>query len=332
MIQGLTDVSPQPRRLAPALGPGARIALIAPCAPYDPAEFEAGRARLMSEGFQVQIGREHARPGALVAGTTRDRLAELHDAFTDPAVDALMAIRGGYGVMHLLPGIDWELVARHPKLLVGLSDVTPLLGALFERAGLVSLHGPMVAGLGGRTDEPSIQRLLAALTRAEPLAPMQADGDAATWCLSPGSARGTVVGGNLAMLAATAGTPFQVSARDRILLIEEVGEPPYRVDRMLVQLRLSGALDGCAGIGFGEMVGCESPDRVGYSLRDVVRDQVADLPLPVVWGLPFGHGARNWTFPVGGRAELDANEGQIRFLEAAVVPPRPSTRSAGHRA
>ncbi len=305
-----------------ALRPGACLALIAPASPYDPGEFEGGRARLEALGFQVRSGGGHRPPGALVAGSAEDRLAELHDAFSDPDVDGIIAIRGGYGVMHLLPRIDWQLLSRHPKLLVGLSDLTPLLNAAFDRAGLITLHGPMVVGLGGRNDEASVTRLNDALCRPGPLPELGCDGNAGRWKLRPGRAEGRLVGGNLALLAATIGTPFQVLARDRILMIAEVAEPPYRVDRMLTQLRLSGVLDGCAGVAFGEMIGCDPAEGVGYSLRDVVRDLLSDLPAPVIWGLPFGHGPRNWTFPVGVRAELDADAGRLRFLESAVAAPR----------
>jgi len=302
----------------PALPPGATLALIAPAAPYDAGEFQGGRQRLKSLGFRVRHADGHRRPGALVAGTVAARLEELHGAFADPEVDGIIAIRGGYGVMQLLDRIDWDLLARNPKPLVGLSDLTPLLNAALDRAGLISLHGPMVVGLGGRTDGASVDRLMSALTHSEPLPSMRCTGDAGPGCIQPGRAEGRLVGGNLAMVAATAGTPFQLRGRGRVVLLEEVGEPPYRIDRMLTQLRLAGLLDGCAALGFGEMVGCEPAEGVGYSLRDVVRDAVADLTVPVLWGLPFGHGTRNWTFPVGVRARVDAEEGEIRFLESAV--------------
>ncbi len=315
----------------PALADGARLALIAPASPYDPAEFAAGRARLERAGYRIAAVACHRRMGALVAGSVAARLDELHRAFADDEVDGVIAIRGGYGVMQLLDRVDWSLLAAHPKPLVGLSDLTPLLNNAWQRAGLVTLHGPMVVGLGGRTDEMSVDRLLWALRRPEPLADLPADGDADSWCLHPGRAAGRVVGGNLAMLGATLGTPFAVDTARRILLIEEVAEPPFRVDRVLTQLRLAGALDRCAAIGFGEMAGCEPADGVGYSLRDVVGEALTGLDLPVLWGLPFGHGARNWTFPVGVRAELDADGGQIRFLEPAVDSSRDSNLTAERR-
>ncbi len=317
----LTTAPIRPR----ALAPGDRLALIAPASPYDPAEFAAGRARLEQAGYRVAPVGRHRAMGAMVAGSVGARLDELHGAFADPEVDGVIAIRGGYGVMQLLDRIDWSLLAAHPKALVGLSDLTPLLNGAWQRAGLVTLHGPMVAGLGGRTDAPSVDRLLWALSHPEPLADLAADGGPDDRCLHPGRAKGRVVGGNLAMLAATLGTPYAVDTAGAVLLIEEIGEPPYRVDRMLTQLRLAGVLARCAALGFGEMVGCEPIDGVGYSLRDVVRDALAGLDLPALWGLPFGHGSRNWTFPVGVRAELDADGGRIRFLEPAVDPPRPST-------
>ena len=308
-----------PRR-PPALRAGDRIALIAPASPYDPAELAAGKRRLEDAGFEVAVSGEHRPPGHLVAAPIRQRLEELHEALAAPDVKAVIAIRGGYGVMHLLPHVDWSLIAAHPKLLVGISDITPLLNGVVDRAGVTTLHGPVAVGLGGRTDEESVDRLLQAMTSGEPLPLLDSDGPAEEHCLSPGRAQGRTCGGNLSLIAATAGTPFQLRTEGRILLLEDVGEPPYRIDRLLTQLRLSGMLRAAAAIGFGEMLGCEAGEGVPYRLRDVVRDAVADLPLPVLWGLPFGHGSRNWAFPIGARATLDAEVGTVVFHEPAVDP------------
>ncbi len=305
--------------LARALRPGATLALVAPAAPYDPERYRRGVDRLRGLGYDVRAGGPHRPPGHLVAATVGERLEELHRAFADPGVDAVLAIRGGYGSMGLLPGVDWALLAAHPKPLIGLSDLTPLLNAAYDRAGLVTFHGPMVVGFGGDTDDGSIERLVAALTDPAPLPDLVADGDAAAYRLRGGVARGRVAGGNLAMLASVQGTPFEPRLDGRVLLLEDVGEPPYRLQRGLVQLRLGGALDRCAAVGLGEMVGCAVPDGARYTLREVVQDALDGLAVPVLWGLPFGHGARNWTFPVGVLAELDADAGRVRFLEPAVA-------------
>jgi len=314
-----TTVDSSPTR-PPALGAGDRVALIAPASPYDRDEFAAGVRRLEDRGFEVGAVGEHRPAGHLVAARAHQRLDELHAALADPEVKAILAIRGGYGVMHLLGRVDWSLAAAQPKLLVGLSDITPLLNGVFERVGVTTLHGPVVVGLGGRTDDRSVDRLFEAMTVAEPLPPLDADGGTEEYCLSPGQARGRICGGNLSLIAATAGTPFQLRTSGRILLLEDVGEPPYRIDRLLTQLRLAGMLQAAAAIGFGEMVGCEAPEGVPYRLRDVVRDAVADLPLPVLGGLPFGHGSRNWAFPIGARASLDAEAGTVAFHEPVVDP------------
>lgn len=305
--------------LARGLRPGATVALVAPASPYDADRFHRGVARLQALGYRVRPGAGHRAPGHLVAGSLAARLDELHGAFADPAVDAVMAIRGGYGSMALLPHLDWALLAAHPKPLVGLSDLTPLLNAAFDRTGLVTFHGPMVVGFGGDTDGPSIQRLLDALTRPVPLPDLVAGGTAAEHRMVPGTARGRLAGGNLALVASTLGTPYAIRPEGRILLLEDVGEPPYRIHRELVQLRLAGVLDRCAAVGFGEMVGCGVPDGARYTLRQAVADAMDGLSVPVIWGLPFGHGKRNWTFPVGVDAELDAGAGQVRFLEPAVT-------------
>lgn len=313
-----SSTADRPLRRPAALRAGDRIALIAPASPYDPEQLSAGKQRLEEAGFEVTVGVDHRPMGHLVAASAPQRLDELHAALADPSVKAVMAIRGGYGVMHLLDRVDWSLVARNPKILVGISDITPLLNGLVDRAATMALHGPVAVGLGGRTDDESVDRLLAAMTVAEPLPPLTAEGDAEQYCLSPGNARGRICGGNLSLIAATVGTPYQLRTMGRILLVEDVGEPPYRIDRLLTQLRLAGMLESVAALGFGEMLGCEAADGVPYGLRDVVRDAVADLPLPVLWGLPFGHGSRNWAFPIGAQAVLDAEAGTVVFREAAV--------------
>lgn len=297
------------------LSSGGRIALIAPASTYDPDEFARGIGRIRDLGFRVTHRDDHRAPGHWIAGTVKQRLDELHAAFADPAVDAVMAIRGGYGVMTLLREIDWQLIAENPRPLVGLSDLTPLLNNVAQRAGVATLHGPMVVGFGRRTDDASVDRLIGAMTVAEVLEPLQADGSIEDWCLGPGRARGRLCGGNLSMIAATVGTPYQLDTDGAILLLEDVDEPPYRLHRLLTQLKLAGILDGCAGIGFGEMVGCDPADDAAFALRDVVRDAVADLPAPMLWGLPFGHGSRNWAFPIGVRAVLDADGGHVTFTE-----------------
>ncbi len=314
-MPGFAATTPRPPR---PLARGGTVAVIAPASGYDPGEYVGGVARLRDLGFRVREGRRRHPPVGSTAGSRQERLDELHAAFSDDTVDAVIAVRGGYGVMHLLPGIDWELLAAHPRPLVGLSDLTPLLNAAADRAGLVTVHGPMVVGLGGRTDDASVERLVSLLTVDAPPPPLAADGDVDAWCVSPGRARGRLCGGNLALIAATTGTPFALRTEGRIVLLEEVGEAPYRIDRALTQLRLAGTLDGCAGIAFGEMVRC-GDDGAGTSpVREVVRDVLSDLPVPVVWGLPFGHGARNHAFPIGALAEIDASAGRLTFLEPAV--------------
>ncbi|MBU0508044.1 LD-carboxypeptidase, partial [bacterium] len=174
-------------------------------------------------------------------------------------------------------------------------------------------------GLGRQEDDPSVDRLLAALTSEEPLPPLEADAEVADWCLAPGVARGRTCGGNLALIAATVGTPYQLRTDGRIVLLEDVCEPPYRIDRMLAQLRLAGLFERCAAVGFGEMLDCAPPDTARYDLRGVVHEALAGLPLPVLWGLPFGHGARNQTVPIGVKATLDADRGRLTFHEAAAT-------------
>lgn len=298
-----------------ALGQGATVQLVAPSSAFDPRAFAEGVSWWESRGFRVVYRSDIADRAHYLAGPARRRVAEIHQAFEDPDVDAVVAVRGGTGCQQLLPSLDFDLVRRHPKPLVGCSDLTVLLNALADRTGLVSLHGPMAAGLPGRVDEPSQERLLAALTRSERLPPLQARGDAYWHCLSPGVARGRACGGSLTMVAASCGTPWQVDTRGAVVFLEDVGERAYRIDRMLQQVRQAGLFDHAVGIAFGEFVDCPVGEGASYGLRDVVSRCLRDLPLAMVWDLPFGHGATNLCFPIGAEVEIDAGAGTVAFRE-----------------
>jgi muramoyltetrapeptide carboxypeptidase len=285
--------------------------VVAPASPFPRADFEAGVSRLR-ERYRVSWDEGiFARDGYL-AGSDARRLAELRAALSDPDVDALVAARGGYGVTRLLDRLGAEEVAAAPKLLVGFSDLTAL-HALWARAGLRSLHGPMVAALG-RAEPAWVERWIGAV-EGEPMA-------AATGltALSPGVAEGPLVGGNLAVLAALCGTPHAPPLDGAILLLEDVGEAPYRVDRMLTTLRHAGWLERVAAVVLGLFTACD-PRPDGRTVTEVVRERLGDLRVPVVAGLNAGHEPDNVEIPLGARARVDADRGVLTFLEGAVARP-----------
>ncbi|HET8656160.1 MAG TPA: LD-carboxypeptidase [Longimicrobiaceae bacterium] len=302
----------------PALRPGARVALVAPAGPLPPEAVERAEARVRSLGWEPVTG-AHARcRRGFLAGSDDERAADLDAALRDPANDAVWCLRGGYGTMRILDRLDWGALTARPRPVIGFSDNTALHLAI-QRLGIVSFHGPHPAV----ADLPpfAVDGLVRTLTIPEPagVLPFPASGPARAEMMVNGVAEGPLVGGNLALLAALAGTPYALRAAGAILFIEEVGEPVYRVDRFLTQLRLSGALDGVAGVAVGAF--SESPDEGSPDLPssvDVVAERLADLDVPVAAGFPFGHVPASWTLPVGVRARLDATAGTLALLEAAV--------------
>ncbi len=241
------------------------------------------------------------------------RARDLQRAIDDPAIDAIWAVRGGYGTMRILERIDWTLLRERPRPFIGFSDNTAIHMAL-ARHGLVSFHGPHA----GATRPPFTRAcfeaiLFDAFSGRLPLPPGTA---LETRC--GGSAEGTLTGGNLTLLAALCGTPFQMRAHDCIVLIEDVGEPAYRVDRALTQLIMSGSLAGAAGFAIGQFTDRKN-ERDEPRFEDVCAERLAPLGVPLLCGLPFGHGDEQWCIPLGARARIDAAAQAVELLEPGVV-------------
>jgi len=297
-------------RKPPALRGGDLIGVIAPGAAVEEEAVRAGAAVLEQAGYRVRIGASVQRKSGYLAGTDKERLADLVEMFGDPEVRAIVAARGGYGSGRLLPLFDPATARQHPKIFVGYSDLTFLLAQLIQRAELVAFHGPMVAELEQNPD--GAETLLAMLS-----------GDRTQWNLSasaivqPGTAEGVIVGGCLSILVAMLGTPYALETAGRLLFIEEVNEKPYRIDRMLTQLRQAGKLDAVAGVIFGEMAGCVAAPQEAVTVKDVIRDAFAGVSYPVVFGLCSGHGGGTTTLPLGIRARL-AGE-RLSLLESPVA-------------
>jgi len=292
------------RKPAP-LAPGDTIAVIAPGAAVDPLALDAGVVHLENLGLRVVRGRHLLERRGYLAGSEAQRLADLVEAFRDPQIKGIFAARAGYGCGRLLPLLDPEIFRTCPKVFVGHSDLTFLLSYLIDTAGLVTFHGPMVAGLSAR----AAKSVVAMVTGArEPWQQVAAE------VVRPGTGEGLLVGGCLSIVTALLGTPWAVPTKGRILFLEDINEKPYRIDRMLTQLRQSGAFEGIAGVAFGEMVGCTAGEGEAVGVRDVIRDAFYRAPFPVAFGLPSGHGAGTTTLPIGVRARL-AGE-RLTLLEA----------------
>jgi muramoyltetrapeptide carboxypeptidase len=309
-----------------ALRPGDTIAVVAPSGWVSRTRLETGVSMLREWGFDVRVGAgAGAGRGYLAGESDAANAAELADSFADPGVAGIICARGGYGAMRLLPHIDWDVIRANPKVFCGYSDITALHLAIRREAGFVTFHGSMVQRQG---DEPGLQpwsaeSLLRAVTRVDPLGTVVSppDGPAVT-TLVAGAATGALVGGNLTLVASLCGTPWQLDARGCLLLLEDTDEAPYRVDRMLTQLRLAGVLDGVRGIVFGDSPTCEprEGDPRPVALVDVLRDRLGDLGVPLLYGFPCGHSPVRATLPLGIPATLDADAGTLTLLEPACAP------------
>lgn len=290
------------------------------CAPSGPADAERvrrGVAELESLGFRVRVPEDILARSRFTAGSVERRAAELTALFGDDDVAGIFCARGGAGAGQLLPMLDAGQLGRNPKVFVGYSDVT-FLHLLLNREGLVTFHGPMVARelADGRYDRDS---LLVAVGGSS----FASRPEDELLALRAGEAEGVLRGGCLAILAAATGTPWALrpEAAGTILFLEDVDEPPYRIDRMLWQLRRSGAFEGVRGVVFGDMRGCSPPQREDWALEDVLLEALAGLDVPVALGLSSGHAAGpNVTLPLGVRARLACGDtARFEVLEPAVV-------------
>lgn len=288
-----------------ALRPGDEVSVVAPSGPFDRAAFERGLELLSARYRPVYTEGIFAKERYL-AGHDERRIEELRSALENERTRAVFCARGGYGAMRLL---DRLRVPERPKLLVGFSDITALHAAL-QCAGWVSIHGPVVTQLGalGQATAQELFRLL-----EEPGGGLQLRGEP----LIEGVAEGLVIGGNLSVLTRLLGTPFFPSVEEAILLLEDVGERPYRLDRMWQHLELAGAFRRVRGIALGNFTACEEPDG-SISVKDVVRELAASAGLPCAMELPIGHGRVNRPIPLGARGVLDGGAGTLRFVEGAV--------------
>lgn len=292
------------RKPAP-LAPGDKVAVLSPGAAVDAAALEAGIRELEALGLEVVRGDHVFGRRGYLAGSDAERHADLVAAFRDPSIKGIVAARGGYGCGRLLPLLEPELFRANTRIFVGHSDLTFLLSYLGNIAGMVTFHGPLVAALSAK----AAASLFAMVSGAR--APWQ---QAATEVVRPGTGEGRIVGGCLSIVTAMLGTPWALPTKGRILFLEDVNEKPYRIDRMLTQLRQAGAFDGVEGVVFGEMIGCSAAPDEAVTVRDVIRDAFHRAPFPVAFGLPSGHGASTVTLPLGVRARL-AGE-RLTLLEA----------------
>jgi muramoyltetrapeptide carboxypeptidase len=303
------EVMARPR----ALAAGARVALVAPAGPVTAERIDRAVAQCQGLGLEARVAPSALQRRGFLAGTDEQRLRDLQSALDDGAVDAIWALRGGYGSMRIINQVDWTSLKRRPKPYIGFSDNTAIHCAL-QQQRIVSFHGPHAGG-DFPTETESAFRCVLFQSAAAGVLPLRAQ-DPVPRPLRAGSVEAPLYGGNLALLAALCGTALSPRARGCILFLEDVGEPAYRVDRMLVQLRQAGALDGVVGLALGRFTECDEQDEP--DVMGVLEELAETLRVPTVVDLPVGHVEHNWTVPVGCRARLDADNGLLQIIEPAV--------------
>jgi len=305
-----------PRRIIrpPALRPGDTIGIAAPASPFDEGAFETGLETLRAMGFAVKVPGGIFEKHGYLAGSDTRRAELLMDLFSDDTVQAIFCARGGFGSMKVLPLLDFNVIRRHPKIVVGFSDITALLAALYVRSGLVTLHGPMVTTLPKGSQKTTIA-LVDALCSTRPVTLKPSE----PVILNPGKAKGLVLGGNLTVLTHLVGTPFEPPFGGHILFVEDRGEALYRIDRTLSQLGLSGRLNGVVGVMLGSFEGCGPLNDV----YGIVKKAFHRRDIPMLAGFELGHLAENMTLPLGVSAVLDTQTGTLQFLDSAVRTVQP---------
>ncbi|OGQ97815.1 MAG: LD-carboxypeptidase [Deltaproteobacteria bacterium RIFOXYD12_FULL_55_16] len=291
--------------LAAPLKKGDTIGIIAPAGPVrNEGDFAAGLKILSELGFKTRYQSNILRHHDYLAGTDQERLAELHELWRDPEVKAILAVRGGYGCLRLLPDLDFALIRQQPKMLIGFSDLTVLLLAIQQKTGLITFHGPMLTTLP-RSDRDSQEAFIQLLTgRSAP--EIKTKG---LEILKGGQARGRLLPGNLTSLVHLLGTPWEPDWKDTILVLEDIGEAPYRIDRLLTHLWAAGRLEQIAGLILGDFEQCGEREAIWQRTLELL----AHRPIPIWANFPCGHGSRNQILPVGVEAQLDSSTGRLVF-------------------
>ena len=308
------------RLLPQPLNPGDTVALVSPSAAMDdPFDLQLAREVLEALGLKVKTGSHYAGRRGHLSGTDVERAGDLNAAFADNAVKAVICARGGSGAARLLPLLDYDLIRRNPKVLLGYSDITALHNAIHARTGLVTFHGPNGAGNWNAFNADQFRRVFFQRERMQYRNVSETGDDLVqrknrTITLTGGKARGELVGGNLAVLTALAGSPYLPDFSGRILFLEDVSEAPYRIDRMFSTLKLMGALDKVAGVIFGECSDCNPGDGYGsLTLEQILNDYIKPLGVPAYRGAMIGHVREQFIVPVGGSVEMDADAGSFRM-------------------
>jgi muramoyltetrapeptide carboxypeptidase len=311
----------KPKRLIP----GDTIAIVSPASPsLTTVHQNSGIEALERLGYRVVTGKHANDRHLLFAGKEKDRAGDINAAFRDKSVQAIICTRGGCGTSQVLPYIDYALIAKNPKILVGYSDITALQIAIFNATGLVTFYGPMVAtDFGKGLTQYKINNFINVLTETKQTIELKNPSTKKMLTLHPGTAEGQLAGGCLSIVVSTLGTEHEIDTKDKILFFEDIDEQPHRIDRYLTQLIKAGKLQQANGIIFGTFTKCEylTKDnyfKFGVKLLDLIKERISPLGIPSIYGLQFGHVANKLTLPFGGYATLDATQCCV-FIDPCVV-------------
>ncbi|WP_088330619.1 LD-carboxypeptidase [Lacimicrobium sp. SS2-24] len=305
---------------------GDKVAAIAPAsAIFDPVELDIAKESFEALGLVVVPGQHVLDRHGYLAGKDEDRAADINRAFADPQIKGIIALRGGWGCNRVLAHLDFDTIAKNPKVLLGYSDITSLLNSMYAKTGLVSFHGPVGLSYWGEFQADQLRRVVFEGEKTtmqnypqEETALTMRSNRART--VKSGKARGILVGGNLTVLTSMIGSPYVPDMRGKILVLEDVGESIYRIDRYMSTLQMAGILDQVAGVVFGHCTKCEPQKGYGgFTLMEVMEHYLKPLNVPSYYGAQFGHIKDNHILPVGIEAEMDADAGTVTLLQAPVV-------------
>jgi muramoyltetrapeptide carboxypeptidase len=305
-----------------ALKPQDTIGIVAPASPAPLENLDKALDILEKMGFKTKVGTSCYEHRGYLAGSDETRASDINEMFRDPDIDAIICMRGGYGTPRILELLDYDMISKHPKIFMGYSDITAIHIALVQKSNLITFHGPM---LTSDFTSPEFEKytkgmMIKTLTQNVPLGEVKSpEYEPKVEVLVAQDAQGELIGGNLALIAATIGTPFEIDTKGKILMIEEVGEEPYRIDRMLTQLKLAGKLDDATGIVLGQFTDCnpQAPEN-SLSLEEVLEDIFSSLKKPVLKNVCFGHGRHKATIPLGVKASINAKRESLIIEESGV--------------
>lgn len=314
----------------PRLSSGDKVGLVAPAWLITENDLQLSVTRVRQLGLQPVYSEKILGKQGYFSGTDQERADDFNNMIKNPEIKGIIFTNGGYGCARILDLVDYDMIRKNPKVIIGFSDNTALINAIYKETGLITFHGPVSKTIHRDYNKMQFENIV--IHPVNQYTIESSDGDLEKsakdkifdrYTITPGKAQGALTGGNLTLICSMVGTPYQIDLKNKIVMIEDTGEEPYRIDRMLTQLIASGELTKASGIAFGICRGCDKSDKStapnSFTLRQVIEDRIKPLKIPAVYGLSFGHNIHNFTFPIGLNARLDTDHMTIQLLEKAVI-------------